>query len=127
MKMKETTRTIKRYKSLEGQYVPRNDITDCFYMQENRSSRLQMFSEIGVLKNFAIFIGKTLVLDSLFKKVAGLCLKTRNSIKRWLHHRSFSVNIAKFLRSTFFREHLRWLLLNIETVHKGLTFDNGKY
>ena len=69
MKMKETTRTIKRYKSLEGQYVPRNDITDCFYMQENRSSRLQMFSEIGVLKNFAIFIGKTPALDSLFKKL----------------------------------------------------------
>ena len=37
-----------------------------------RSSRLQMFFEIGVLKNFAIFTRKHFVLESLFDKVAGL-------------------------------------------------------
>ena len=32
-------------------------------------------------------------------------------IKKKLQHRCFPVNIAKFLRTTFFIEHLRWLLL----------------
>ena len=56
--------------------------------------RSQMFSKIGVLKNFAIFTRKH------------LCWKRR------LQHRCFSVNIAKFLRTVFFKEHVWWLLLN---------------
>ena len=47
----------------------------------DRSSSLQMFFKIGVLK------------------------------KR-LQHRCFPANTAKFLRATFFIEHLRWLLLS---------------
>ena len=47
-----------------------------------RSSRSQMFFIIGVLKNFAYFTGK---------------------------HRCFLVKFAKFLRTPFFTEHLRWL------------------
>ena len=34
-------------------------------------------------------------------------------IKKTLQHRYFSVNIAKFLKTAFFIEHLRWLLLAI--------------
>ena len=41
---------------------------------------------------------KTPVLDSISNKVAG-------------QHRSFPVNVANFLISAFFTEHLRWLLL----------------
>ena len=37
-----------------------------------RSRRLQMFFEIGVLRNFAVFTRKHFVLESLFGKVAGL-------------------------------------------------------
>ena len=60
-----------------------------------RSSRLQIFFKIGVLKNFAIFTGKHLCL-CLFNKVAGL--KSCNFIKKRLQHRCFPVNIVKFLR-----------------------------
>ena len=37
-----------------------------------RSSRSKTFFKIGTLKNFANFHKKTLVLESLFNKVAGL-------------------------------------------------------
>ena len=45
-------------------------------------------------------------------KVAGL--KTWNFTKKRLQHRCFPVKFAKFLRTTFFTEHLRWLLLEME-------------
>ena len=67
-----------------------------------RSSRLQMFFKISVLK-------KTSVAEFLFNKVTAL--KARNFIKKKLQHRCFPVNIAKFLRTTFFTEHLKWLFL----------------
>ena len=51
---------------------------------------------------------ETPVLESLFNKVAGLL--TYNLLKK-LQHRRFPVNIAKFLRTAVFKEHLRWLLL----------------
>ena len=35
-------------------------------------------------------------------------------LKKRLWHRCFSVNFEKFLRTPFFIEHLRWLLLNWE-------------
>ena len=54
---------------------------------------------------------KVPVLKSLFNKVAGI--QACNSAKKKLQHRCFPVNIAKFLRTAFFTEHLRWLLLQI--------------
>ena len=75
-----------------------------------RSSRWQMFFKIGFLKKFAIFTGKHLCLESLFNKVAGL--QRYNFIKKKLQHRIFPVNIAKFLRTVLFIEHLWWLLLS---------------
>ena len=73
-----------------------------------------MFFKVGVLKNFVTenfcnIHSKTPVLESLFNKVAGL--KVCNFIKKRLQLRYLPVNIAKFLRTTFFIEHLRWLLL----------------
>ena len=64
----------------------------------NRSSRLEVFCEKGVLRNFAKFTGKHLCQSLFFNKVAGL----------W--HRCFPVNFAKFLRTPFFTEHFWWLL-----------------
>ena len=49
------------------------------------------------------------MLESLFNKVAGL--KTLHFIKKRLQHKYFPVNFRKFLKTTFFTEHLRWLLL----------------
>ena len=39
-------------------------------------------------------------------------MKATNFIKKRLQHSCFSVNFAKFLRTAFFIEHLRWLPLN---------------
>ena len=76
----------------------------------------QMFFKIGVQNIHT----KTSVLESLF--VAGLRAGLRvqgsscrsqgcNFLKKRLQHRCFPVNIAKYLRTPFFTEHLRWLLL----------------
>ena len=60
-----------------------------FHWQKN--SRSQIILKIGVPKNFAIFTGKYLF---------------------WrLQHWCFPVNIAKYLRTALFIEHLWWLLL----------------
>ena len=49
-------------------------------------------------------------MPSLFlNKVVDFRLAT--FLKKRLWHRCFSVNLAKFLRTPFFTEHLRWLLL----------------
>ena len=61
------------------------------------SSRSQMFLPEGVLKNYANFTGKQ-------ENVA--C----NFFKKRLQHRCFPVKFAKFLRTPFFTEQLRWLL-----------------
>ena len=60
--------------------------------EAHKSNRSQMFFKIGVLKNFAKFTGKHLCWSWFLIK---------------LH-----VNIVKFLRTAFFLEHLRWLLLS---------------
>ena len=54
------------------------------------------------------------MLESLFNKVAGL--KASNFIKKIFQQRRFSVHLAKFLRTPFFKEHLQWLLLYIEAI-----------
>ena len=65
-----------------------------------RSSRPEVFCKKGLLRNFAKFLGKHLYQSLFFNKVAGL-----------------PVNFVKFLRTSFFTEHLLWLLLfSVETV-----------
>ena len=49
------------------------------------------------------------MLESLFNNIVGL--KACNFIKKRLQHRCFPLNIAKFLKTAFFIEHLYWLLL----------------
>ena len=61
--------------------------------------------------NLRKFYRKTLVLESLFNKVAGF--QACKFIKKRLQHKCFSVKFVKFLRSPFFTEHLRCLLLKI--------------
>ena len=70
-----------------------------------------MFFKIGVLKNFRKFHRKTPVLELLFNDVAGP--KACNFIKSKLEHRFFPMKFANFLRTPFFTEHLRWLLLKV--------------
>ena len=66
------------------------------YITTIRTSRSQMFFEIGVLKVCNIH-RKTPVLESLFSKVASL--EAYKFIKKRLQHRCFPVNIANFLRT----------------------------
>ena len=68
-----------------------------------------MFCKKGVLRNFAKFTGKHLCQSLSFNKVAGL--RPVTLLKKRLWHRCFPVNFVKYLRTPFFTEHLRWLLL----------------
>ena len=65
------------------------------------------------------------MLNSLFNKVAGL--QVCSVIKQRLQHRCFPVKFAKLLRTNFFTEHPRWLLLiNIQGFGQK-TNPNGFY
>ena len=57
------------------------------------------------------------MLESLFNKVA--CLEACNFIKKRLQRRCFLMNIAKFLRTAFFIEHLWRMLLNSKKLQQG--------
>ena len=68
----------------------------------------------GVLRNFLKFTGKHLCQSLFFNKVVGL--RPATLIKKKLWQRCFPGNFAKFLRTSFLTEHLRWLLLDITRV-----------
>ena len=76
-----------------------------------RSSRPKMFCKKSILKNFTKFIGKHLCQSLFFNKVAGLRVAT--VLKKRLWYRCFPVNFAKYLRISFFIEHLWCLLLHL--------------
>ena len=76
-----------------------------------RSSRPEVFSKKGVLRNFAKFTGKHLCQSLFFNKVANL--RSAALLKKRLWHRCFPVNFEKFPRTAFIIEHLRWLLLSL--------------
>ena len=73
-----------------------------------KSSRSQMFFNIGVLKIFANFIGKHLYWSLFLIKLPA---KAFNFIEKRLKHRCFAVKFTKFLRTPFSTKHLWWLLL----------------
>ena len=74
------------------------------------SSRSEVFNKKGILKNFAKFTRKYLCHSLFFNKGPGL--RPVTLLKKRLWYRCFPVKFAKFLRTPFFTEHLRWLLLN---------------
>ena len=59
---------------------------------------------------FKKFTGKQLCQSLFLNKVASL--RPATLLKKRLWHKCFPVNFAKFLRTLFLTEHLRWLLLN---------------
>ena len=79
------------------------------FLTNVRSSLLELFCKKGVLRNFAKFTEKHLCQSLFFNIIAGL--RPATLLKNWLWHRCFPVNLSKFLRTPFFIEHLRWLLL----------------
>ena len=79
-------------------------------LKQSKSSRSQMFFETGSLKKFAIFTEKHLswglFLITLWAFRPATFLKETPT-------QVFPVDIAKFLRTACFIEHLRWLLLTV--------------
>ena len=55
---------------------------------------------------------KSTCASLFFNKFVGL--RPATLLKKRLWHRCFPVNFAKFLRTTFLTEHLRWLLLYLD-------------
>ena len=107
------------------------------FMRTNNVVLIQKQPFADVLQNrsyqkFRNIQRKAPVLESLFNKVVGLRLVTL--LKKRLQHRCFPVKIAKFLRTTFFIELLRWLLLlialiilNIEVLQERLHTPSNLY
>ena len=118
---------------LESLFNQVADLRACNFIQ-NRS--LQMYFKMGVLKNFANFTGKHLCWSLFLIKVLTNFIKNSPtqvfSCEMWknfkntfstehlhgcfcqkrLQDRCLPVKFAKFLRTPFFTEYLRWLLLN---------------
>ena len=65
----------------------------------------------------SLFFNKVAVLrpETLLKRDSGtdVFLRSATLLKKRLWHRGFPVNFAKFLRTPFVTEHLRWLLLYV--------------
>ena len=76
-----------------------------------RSSHQRCFSRKYFLRNFAKFTEKHLRQSLFFSKVAGL--RPATLLKKRLWHRCFPINFAKFPRTPFLTEHLRWLPLKL--------------
>ena len=70
----------------------------------------------GVLENFTKFTAKHLCQSLFFNQVADV--KPSVLLKKWLWRRCFSVNFMTLLRTLFFIEHLRWLLLFLTILMK---------
>ena len=80
------------------------------------SSRPEVFCINGVLGNFGKFTGKRLCQSHLCFFNKGL--RPAILFKKRLLHRCFPVNFAKFLRTPFLTEHLRWLLQEDSYFHE---------
>ena len=88
-----------------------------------------MFYQIPALKNFAKLTRNHLCRSLLLNKVAGL--RSAVLLKKRLRQWCFPVNFVNFLRTTFFIEHLQWLILERMylpmNIFKQLNFTNGNF
>ena len=72
-----------------------------FLRKTKRSSHLEVFYKIGVLKNFEKLTGKHLCRSLFSNKVAALT--PASLLKQRLQHRCFLVNFAKYLRTALLK------------------------
>ena len=77
---------------------------------QKQSPRAVLLKRKSVLKNVTKFKKNHLYRKLIFNKVARL--KPATSSKNRPRHRFFPMNFVKFLRTTLFAEHERWLFLN---------------
>ena len=90
--------------------------SDCRVMY--RSSHCRCSVRKGIFRNFAKFTENHHCQESFFIKVAGL--RSTTLLKKRLWHRCFPVNCAKFLKTLFLAEHLRLLLLCVQSIYYTL-------
>ena len=92
-----------------------------------------IFPDIRITRGSYYWIDLQSSRSQMFFKIElQLAIKDCNIIKKRLRHRCFPVKFAKLLRTTFFTEHLRWLLLifevatlkNVETTQVQTTAQN---
>ena len=77
-----------------------------------RNSRPEVFCKQGVFLEISQNSQEnTCAIVSFLIKLQTSGLKSATSLKKRLWHRCFTVNFAKFLRTLFVTEHLRWLFL----------------
>ena len=89
----------------------------------NKSSCPELTCKKDAPENSTKYTGKHFCQSLFFNKVAGL--KPATLLKERLWHRRFPVNFGKFVRKSFFTEHLWWLLLQLgEVVFQKLSFDS---
>ena len=89
----------------------------------NKSSCPELACKKDAPENSTKYTGKHFCQSLFFNKVAGL--KPATLLKERLWHRCFPVNFGKFVRKSFFTEHLWWLLLQLgEVVFQKLSFDS---
>ena len=84
-------------------------------LQICRSSRSQMFLKIGVLKNFSNFCQSL-----FFNKVAGP--RPATLLKKRPRHRCFTVNFAKFVRTSFLQNICFWRERRELLLHQACNF-----
>ena len=89
----ELTRIVKR-RSRNILITPKEKLSSL------RSSFQGLFSEKGVLKNFAKFTGKHLCQSLFFNKVVGV--RSVTLLKKRLWHKRSPVHFMQFLRTPFF-------------------------
>ena len=99
----------KSLKAISSYFFSKNSLKNFQVYPGYQIIQRQKQSSGGALKNFAKFTGKQLCKSLFFNKVAGL--RPVTLLKNRLWHWYFPVNFAKFLRTPFLNEPLRWLLL----------------
>ena len=77
----------------------------------NRNSRPEVFCKKMFLEISQNSQESTCTRAYFLKKLQARGLRPATLLKNRLWHKCFSVNFAKFLRTPFLTEHLRWLLL----------------
>ena len=90
------------------------------YNAISRNSHQRCSMKKGVLWNFTEFTVKHLCQSLSFHKVAELRPVTLLNKRIW--HRCFPVNFTRFLKTSFLKENLRWLLLPFPLIPKDFPF-----
>ena len=99
--------------AFDRSYLSCNDQCDwCLFQEIIIFNCMQMFFKTGVSRNVTIFRGKHLCWSLFLIKLQAWDFISTLSQKR-LQHKCFPENIAKILQTTFFIEHLQWMLLSV--------------